>query len=162
LPIQAAKGYHRDLPAGEGGVDQLEITMMLGERFVFCTPMGGFLRLAGTLELSGLNHTIVPERLENLTDSAGQYLSGLESGQPKDDWVGLRPVTPDGLPIMGPAPTIEGLFIANGHAMLGLTLGPVTGKLLGDWIVQGRPPADMPTAGGTSRLDLPALRPDRF
>jgi len=163
MPIEAAKGYHRDLPAGEKGVKQLSITMMLGERYVFCTPMGGFLRLAGTLELSGLNHTIVPERLENLTDSARRYLSGLEGGQSRDDWVGLRPVTPDGLPVVGPAPGMEGLFVANGHAMLGLTLGPVTGKLLAEWIVEGQPPlAAEPGGAGGHGVDLSALRPARF
>ena len=154
LPIQAAKGYHRDLPfgsAGSEGVRQLNLTMMLGERYVFCTPMGGFLRLAGTLELSGTNHTIVKRRLENLTESAGRYLEGLEGGRSQDDWVGLRPVTPDGLPVVGPAPGLQGLFVANGHAMLGLTLGPITGKLLAGWIVEGAPSED-----------LSALRPDRF
>jgi D-amino-acid dehydrogenase len=163
LPIEPAKGYHRDLPAGDGGVQQLSHTLMLGERYVFCTPMGGFLRLAGTLELSGLNHTIVIERLENLTDSAGRYLSGLDGGSSQDDWVGLRPVTPDGLPVMGPAPDLDGLFIANGHAMLGLTLGPVTGKLLAEWIVEGVPPSAVHATGaGAPGVDLSALRPDRF
>jgi len=151
MPIQPAKGYHRDLPAGDGGIRQLNLTMMLGERYVFCTPMGDFLRLAGTLELSGLNHKILQRRLENLTDSAGRYLDGLEGGRSRDDWVGLRPVTPDGLPVVGPAPGLDGLFVANGHAMLGLTLGPVTGKLLAEWIVRGAPSED-----------LSALVPDRF
>jgi D-amino-acid dehydrogenase len=151
LPIQPAKGYHRDLPVGNGGIRQLNLTVMLGERYVFCTPMGDFLRLAGTLELSGLNHSVVRRRLENLTDSAGRYLTGLEGGNSRDDWVGLRPVTPDGLPVVGPTPGLDGLFLANGHAMLGLTLGPVTGKLLAEWIV-----------GGAPSEDLSALRPDRF
>jgi D-amino-acid dehydrogenase len=161
LPIQAAKGYHRDLPAGEGGVRQLTITMMLGERYVFCTPMGDFLRLAGTLELSGLNHTIIPERLQNLTHSASRYLSGLEGVPSREDWVGLRPVTHDGLPVMGPALGLEGLFIANGHAMLGLTLGPITGKILADWLL-GEGPPRVAAAPGDPPVDLTALSPDRF
>jgi len=147
LPIQPAKGYHQDLPVEVEGVPRLSITMMLGERHVFCTPMGDFLRLAGTLELSGLNHTIVPRRLENLMESARGYMAGLEGGRSRDNWVGLRPVTPDGLPMIGPAPDLEGLFVANGHAMLGLTLGPVTGKLLADWIVEGSPPESLSALG---------------
>jgi D-amino-acid dehydrogenase len=123
--------------------------------------MGEFLRLAGTLELSGLNHTIVPARLENLNHSASRYLSGLERGGSRHDWVGLRPVTPDGLPVIGPVPGIEGLFIATGHAMLGLTLGPITGKILADWIVEGEPPK-VAAAAGDPPVDLSALRPDRF
>ncbi len=152
LPIQPAKGYHSDIPVDEAGAPPLNITMMLGERYVFCTPMGDFLRLAGTLELSGLNHTIIPRRLENLTESAGRYLKGLDGAQSMDDWVGLRPVTPDGLPVLGPAPGLDGLFVANGHAMLGLTLGPITGKVLADWIVEGSPPEP----------GLVSFRPDRF
>lgn len=161
LPIQPAKGYHRDLPAGEGEAGHLKVTMMLGERYVFCSPMGGFLRLAGTLELSGLNHTVVPARLENLNHSASRYLTGLERARSRDDWVGLRPVTPDGLPVIGPAPGIEGLFVANGHAMLGLTLGPITGKIIADWIVEGEPPR-VTAAAGDPPVDLSVLRPDRF
>jgi D-amino-acid dehydrogenase len=130
----------------------MNLTMMFGERYVFCTPMGDFLRLAGTLELSGLNHAIIPRRLENLKESAGHYVKGLEGAHSRDDWVGLRPVTPDGLPVLGPAPGMEGLFVANGHAMLGLTLGPITGKLLADWIVEGIQPEPA----------LSSLLPNRF
>ncbi len=163
LPIEPAKGYHQDLPMVDQGIGQPSLTMMFGERYVFCTPMGDFLRLAGTLELSGLNHDIVPDRLHNLTGSARRYLAGLGVGESRDDWVGLRPVTPDGLPILGPAPGLDGLFIANGHAMLGLTLGPVTGKLLAEWILEGRPNSagQIPEAGAAG-VDLSALRPDRF
>ena len=124
---------------------------MLGERFVFCTPMGGFLRLAGTLELSGPNHRVLQPRLENLNQSAQEYLDGFGGDTSQDDWIGLRPCTPDGLPMVGPSPALTGLWVANGHAMLGLTLGPVTGKLLAEWILDGEP----------SR-DLTPLLPDRF
>ena len=65
--------------------------------------------------------------------------------------MGLRPCTPDGLPVLGPTPGLEGLWVANGHAMLGLTLGPVTGKLLSEWILDGAP-----------SMDISLLRPDRF
>lgn len=151
LPIQPAKGYHQDFAESSGSVPALSITCMLGERFVFCTPLGGFLRLAGTLEMSGLNHAIRPRRLENLSESADQYMDGFVTPESNDDWVGLRPCTPDGLPVAGPAPGLEGLWVANGHAMLGLTLGPITGKLLADWILQGKEPPEL----------LP-LAPDRF
>ena len=151
LPIQAAKGYHRDMVDEGGEAPEVGMTFMAGETFVFHTPMGGFLRLAGTLELSGTNHRMVPARLENLTDSARRYLEGLEGASSRDDWVGLRPVTPDGLPMVGPAPEADGLWVADGHAMLGLTLGPVTGKLLAEWMLDGAP-----------SLDLSLLRPDRF
>jgi D-amino-acid dehydrogenase len=149
--IQPAKGYHRDLADAKQSGPPLGNTCMLGERFVFCTPMGGGLRLAGTLELSGLNHDILEPRLKNLDESAGRYLDGLDGLESRDDWVGLRPCTPDGLPVIGPSPGLEGLWVSNGHAMLGLTLGPVTGQLLADWILDGKRPGI-----------LAALRPDRF
>jgi len=134
-----------------GAEPGLGITCMLGERYVFCTPMGGFLRLAGTLELSGRNHRMVGPRLRNLNESAAGYLEGMEGAESRDDWVGLRPVTPDGMPVVGRAPGLEGLYVANGHAMLGLTLGPVTGKLLSDLIL-----------GRELSRDITPLRPDRF
>jgi D-amino-acid dehydrogenase len=94
---------------------------------------------------------MVKPRLENLTLSASQFVEGIEGVTSVDDWVGLRPVTPDGLPVVGPAPEVDGLWVANGHAMLGLTLGPVTGRLLAQWILDGAPSED-----------LSLLRPQRF
>jgi D-amino-acid dehydrogenase len=161
LPIQPAKGYHRDLGGEAEETPPLRITAMLGERYVFCTPMGEFLRLAGTLELSGLNHEIVKPRLDNLQESAARYIVGMEGRSLENDWVGLRPVTPDGLPVLGPARGLDGLFVANGHAMLGVTLGPVSGKILAEWIVGGAPPR-VALSSDAPALDLAALRPDRF
>jgi len=151
LPIQAGKGYHRDREVGTGGAPSLSITCMLGERSVFCTPMDGFVRFAGTMEFSGLNHEIRQPRLEQLTESAKLYLTGVGDTESRSEWCGLRPCTPDGLPIVGPVPGCEGLFIATGHAMLGITLGPVTGKLVAEMLLDGAP---------SSNID--ALRVDRF
>ena len=124
---------------------------MLGERSVFCTPMDGFVRFAGTMEFSGLNHDIRQPRLEQLTQSAKLYLANVGDTESRSEWCGLRPCTPDGLPVVGPVPGCEGLFIATGHAMLGLTLGPVTGKLVAEMLLDGAP---------SSNID--ALRVDRF
>lgn len=150
LPMQGAKGYHRDRRMGESTPD-LRVTCTLGERFVFCTPMEGFIRFAGTLEFSGLNHEIRRPRLEHLTQAAERYLEGMAEGESDSEWCGLRPCTPDGLPMVGPVPGVSGLFLATGHAMLGLTLGPVTGKLISEMVLDGAP----------SR-DLTPLRVDRF
>jgi D-amino-acid dehydrogenase len=151
LPIQPGKGYHRDREVASGGAPPLNITCMLGERSVFCTPMDGFVRFAGTMEFSGLNHDIRRPRLEQLTESANVYLAGVGDTVSRSEWCGLRPCTPDGLPVVGPAPGCEGLLIATGHAMLGLTLGPVTGKLVAELVLDGAP----------SR-EISALRVDRF
>jgi D-amino-acid dehydrogenase len=151
LPIQAGKGYHRDRKVGTGGAPSLQVTCMLGERSVFCTPMSGFVRFAGTMEFSGFNHEIRGPRLEQLTESAKLYLTGVGDTESRSEWCGLRPCTPDGLPIVGPVPGCDGLHIATGHAMLGLTLGPVTGKLVAEALLDESP----------SR-NIDALRVDRF
>ena len=124
---------------------------LLVERAVFCTPLPGRLRLAGTLEFSGLNHDMRRPRLEQLTRSAEDYLDGIDAAPIVSEWCGLRPCTPDGLPAVGPLPGWEGVFAATGHAMLGLTFGPATGEALADLILAGE--SDSPLAG---------LDPSRF
>ncbi len=139
LPIQAGKGYHRDLKVGSGGAPPLDITCVFSETSVFCTPLNGFVRFAGTMEFSGVNHKIRRSRLEQLTTAAADYLQTIETTDTQSEWCGLRPCTPDGLPIIGPVPGHTGLFVATGHGMLGLTLAPVTGKLIADYVLDGEP-----------------------
>lgn len=150
-PLQAAKGYHSDRVVREGQTPPLRVTCMLGERSVFCTPMEGFVRFAGTLEFSGVNHEIRRSRLEQLTTSAKQYLEGVGEAEARSEWCGLRPCIADGLPVVGPVPGCRGAYVATGHAMLGLTLGPVTGMLVSEYVLDGAP-----------SLDLTAFRLDRF
>lgn len=137
LPIQAGKGYHRDLVPREGA-PSLSTTCIFGETSVFCTPMGDFTRLAGTLEFSGVNHELRRSRLEQLTTAAKRYVDGVGDGPARSEWCGLRPCTPDGMPFIGPVPGQDGLFVATGHAMLGLTLGPVTGQMISEQVLEGR------------------------
>ena len=138
LPVRAGKGYHRDLELGEGGARPLGSAYVLAEASVFCTPMAGFTRVAGTLEFSGVNHELRRGRLERLTAAAETYLSGMRGAVIRSEWCGLRPCTPDGIPYVGPVPGRSGLFVATGHAMLGLTLGPVTGKLIEGYVLERR------------------------
>jgi D-amino-acid dehydrogenase len=139
LPLQPAKGYHRDRDPEKGGAPPLRNTVMLGEKSVFCTPMDGFVRFAGTLEFSGVNHEIRQPRLEQLTNAARFYLDGMADQAALSEWCGLRPCVSDGLPVIGPVPGLVGLFLATGHGMLGLTLGPVTGRLVADCMLDGKP-----------------------
>jgi D-amino-acid dehydrogenase len=151
LPQQAAKGYHLDCKPADASTPCLRQACVLGEKLVFCTPMDGFVRFAGTLELSGVNHQIRRPRLEQLAAAAKRYLLGDQGWRPFSEWCGLRPCLPDGLPAVGPVAACDGLYIATGHAMQGLTLGPITGRLVSDYVVDGKP-----------SLDVGALRPDRF
>jgi D-amino-acid dehydrogenase len=151
LPLQPAKGYHIDRDPSEGGSTPLDLPCLLGERGIFCTPMGAFVRFAGTLEFSGMNHELRRNRLDQLARSASLYLRNLGPAPNLSEWCGLRPCLPDGLPAVGPVPGVEGLFLATGHAMMGLTLGPGTGQRVAEMVL-----------GGTLPLPDDPLRVDRF
>jgi D-amino-acid dehydrogenase len=150
-PMQPAKGYHRDRDPKAGRTPALRNTCVLGEKSVFCTPMDGFVRFAGTLEFSGLNEAIRQPRLAQLTNAAKLYFDGMGDDTALSEWCGLRPCMSDGLPVIGPVPGMGGLFLASGHGMLGLTLGPVTGHLVAEYVLEGR-----------VSVDLSAARVDRF
>jgi D-amino-acid dehydrogenase len=123
----------------------------LGEARAAITPMRETLRFGGTLELAGLDFSINERRLNAIVRAARRYLVDMGELETVEIWRGLRPCTPDGLPIIGRPPAFDNLIVAAGHAMLGMSLGPITGKLVAQ-IVCGEPPA----------LDLRALRPERF
>ncbi|MGD8727455.1 MAG: FAD-dependent oxidoreductase [Gemmatimonadales bacterium] len=143
LPLQAAKGYHEDRVPRRGQTPALRQTCMLGEASVFCTPMGGFIRFAGTLEFSGINGRMRRSRLDQLTKAADSYLHGMGDATAQSQWCGLRPCLSDGLPVVGPILGLRGAFVATGHAMLGLTLGPVTGQLIAEYVLDEEPSMDV-------------------
>ena len=87
LPLQPAKGYHRDYPHGKG-VPALRLPCILGESYVFCTPIADHLRLAGTLEFSGFNLDVRRERLEQLSRAAELYYRDVDLPAPSSEWVG--------------------------------------------------------------------------
>ena len=130
LPVQPGKGYHRDYRVGPGGAPPIQAPCVLSEASVFCIPMEGFVRFAGTMEFSGHNKVMRRARLEQLTSAGRTCFPDLGYGEPTSEWCGLRPMASDGLPIMGPLGDVEGLSVATGHGMLGLTLGPVTGQMI--------------------------------
>jgi D-amino-acid dehydrogenase len=151
IPVQPAKGYHADRSLGDPGTPTLSVPCLLGERAVFCSSMDDHVRFAGTLEFSGRNLDMRRDRLEQLDAAARRYFTVTDLSEPTSEWCGLRPCTPDGLPVIGRVPGYEGAYVANGHAMLGLTLGPVTGSLVADLVLRGAP-----------TLDIQAFRPERF
>ena len=151
VPMEAGKGYHRNITRPTRPTHCLKVATVLAEKHVAVTPMGNVLRLSGTVEFSGINDRLVPKRLDMLTTAARQYLKGLGQSQTISEWCGLRPCTADGLPVVGWAPRPAGVFIATGHARMGFTLGPITGRLAAECILDGRP-----------SLDLTPMRVDRF
>ncbi len=148
LPIEPAKGYAVTVPRP---VALPELPLYEAASHVAITPMGDRLRLAGTLELAGLDMRIRWNRVAAIRRGAGEALAGAAQLEPLELWRGLRPCTPDGLPIIGRAPRHDNLIVAAGHCMLGLGLGPITGKLVAQ-LVNGREP----------EIDLAPLRVERF
>ena len=113
--------------------------------------MGGTLRLAGTIEFSGINDYVVQKRLNMLQIGVRKYIRGIGTSQSLSFWSGLRPCIADGLPAVGPTARIRGVYFATGHAMMGFTLGPVTGRIISECIVDGK-----------TDTDITLLSPDRF
>ena len=101
--------------------------------------MGSKLRLAGTLELAGLDSTINYRRVKTVVQGAQRYLNGGERFSTDNTWAGLRPTTPDGMPIIGRVSAHPNLVIATGHATIGMTLGPITGKLVSEIVCENKP-----------------------
>ena len=143
LPLTAGKGYSflRRLRTRPGR------PIHFGDIKVAVTPLPRGLRVAGTMELSGNNEILRRSRARAIARGAAQYFDGwddLEPGgsadAPDELWVGRRPLTPDGLPILDRVDPFENLFVATGHSMLGVTLGPASGQSMAEFILTGRRP----------------------
>jgi len=128
--LQPGKGYRINV-AQETNIT---IPAVLLEAKVAVTPMDGFTRFSGTMEIDKINHKINPIRVNAIANSASKYYHGLQiSTQDKEAaQCGLRPVTPDGLPYIGKTSQYKNLTFATGHAMMGWSLGPATGKLVSE------------------------------
>ena len=134
MPIEGGKGYHVDLEPAAGDPGR---PVWFQESRVIATPLPGRLRLAGTLELAGLDESVSRVRVEAIVKAARKGIAGLDGRRVLEVWRGLRPCTPDGLPLVGRSETPDNLVLASGHAMMGLTLAPVTGRLVGEIVDRG-------------------------
>ena len=148
VPIQPAKGYSLTYRRPSSGPT---IPLLPAEGRFSVTPMGEFLRFGGTLELAGMDLSINRRRVEALRRKALACIEGGESLELLEIWRGLRPCTPDGLPLVGRSRRFDNLVLAAGHAMVGMSLGPVTGKVVAQL-----------AGGGTPPVDIRLLDPDRF
>lgn len=134
LPIQAGKGY--SITVHEPSV-RLRYPLYLGDARVVLSPFTNTLRVAGTLELSGLNTQVTRSHIESIKRVADRHVAGWRVGASEDLWAGLRPLAPDGLPVIGRAPHFSNLFVATGHGMLGVTLAPTTAVHIADVMCTG-------------------------
>ena len=134
LPIQPGKGYHREVAVGPGGAPTMRVACTNRETGIICTPLDGRVRFVGTMEFTGYDLELNPVRLEQLTLKPRAWLPTLGDAPPVSEWCGLRPMSPDGLPFVGPLGDIAGLSVAVGHGNLGLTLSAVTGQMVANQI----------------------------
>lgn len=138
VPLRAGRGYSFTSPT----TGPVPGPLYLPEARVACTPLAEGLRVAGTMEFRDIDAPLYPARIDSIATSAAPYLTGVDLDRRTDEWVGSRPVTADGLPLIG-ATRIPGLYVAGGHGMWGFTQGPATGRLLARAVATGNTPASM-------------------
>lgn len=150
IPMQAGKGYSLTLPNPK----QLPaLCSICTEARLAVTPMDGSLRVGGTMEMAGTDESITARRVRGITRAFPDYFPAFS----EDDfaevkpWSGLRPVSPDGMPYLGRTQRWKNLTLATGHAMMGLSLAPATGKIVADLL-----------SGEKSPVALELMSPDRF
>ena len=148
LLLQAGKGYRINTQNPTG----ITIPAILAEAKAAVTPMHGFTRFAGTMEIAGVNHNINKIRVEAIANAVSKYYPNIKLTTEEKDAAaaGLRPVSPDGLPYIGKSNKCKNLTIATGHAMMGWSMSTATGKLVSEIISEQKP-----------SLDLTPYNPDR-
>ncbi|MEV7009514.1 FAD-dependent oxidoreductase [Streptosporangium sp. NPDC051022] len=136
VPVRAGRGYSFTVPTDRPVPGPVYLPAVR----VACTPYQGKLRVAGTMEFRDADAPLAQARVDAIIASARPLLTGVSWEERTDTWVGPRPVTPDGRPLVG-ATNAPGRFVAGGHGMWGFTHGPVTGRMLAEQITTGKQPA---------------------
>ncbi len=137
LPIQGGKGYSFSFQSESPPSHPL----YLGESKVGVTAFeGGRVRVAGTMEFSGLDLKLNPKRIRSIVSHAQNYLAERPQPPMNEPWVGMRPLTVDGLPAIGRDPNLENVYYSTGHSMLGVTLAPATAEALAESMSTGSTP----------------------
>jgi len=152
LPMQAGKGYSTTLQQPEG--KKLNIPSILLEARVAITPMGeNHIRFGGTMEIGGINQDINMSRVRGIIKAVPEFFPDYPIQVPAQNkvWSGLRPCSPDGLPYIGRTNKYKNLIIASGHAMMGLSLAPGTGKLVQEIIDHQ-----------ATSIDISMYKPERY
>jgi len=150
LPLQAGKGYSFTLPVMKKNI---RVPSILVEARVAVTPMGDAIRFGGTMEISGIDSGVNMRRVKGIVDAIPDYYPEMNVLLPKkeDVWEGLRPCSPDGLPYLGRLTQFKNVIMATGHSMMGLSLGPATGKLVTEIVNEAN-----------LSMNIEAFNPERF
>lgn len=138
VPLETERGYHAMLP---DPTISLGLPILHKSRSFGMTPMEEGIRVAGTVEIAGLDAPPDERRAQVLHEHAKRLFPKLEAGEPRL-WMGHRPSTPDSLPVLGPAPGHRSLFLCFGHGHFGMTGGPPSGKLVAQLAAGQQPGLD--------------------
>lgn len=135
MVVQAGRGYSFTVP-----VDPMpEVPLYFPHERVACTPLGDRYRIAGMMEFRRHEEPLDPRRIQAIVRATEPLIAGADFNDRVDEWVGSRPVTPDGLPLVGPTLSPR-VIAAGGHGMWGITQGPLTGKLITEYVTTGDVP----------------------
>jgi D-amino-acid dehydrogenase len=137
LPLEGGKGYHIDFGRTDGDP---RIPAWVQETWTIATPLPDCLRLSGTLELAGLDLSISQPRVDAIRRGGERWFRGLTGRSVLETWAGLRPCLPDGLPAIG---WLDRVVVATGHAMKGVSLAPITGRLVAQLVAGEQPDQDL-------------------
>ena len=150
LPLQGGKGYSFML--NDVGKN-VKIPAIMLEARATATPMNSNLRFAGTMEIAGTDLSVNMKRVSGIVNAINQYYPEISVSmpQPENVWRGLRPCSPDGLPYIGRLKNHKNITLATGHGMMGISLGPATGKLVSQIVLNE-----------VTEMDLEAFNPLRF
>jgi D-amino-acid dehydrogenase len=135
VPVQAGRGYSFTVPVERPVFGPI----YLPDVRVACTPLNGKLRVTSMLELRRPEAPASAAVVDAIVDSAGQFFDGVRWTERDETWVGPRPLSPDGRPLVGPV-LDNRIFVAGGHGMWGMKQGPATGRLLAEQITTGKQP----------------------
>jgi D-amino-acid dehydrogenase len=136
LPVQAGRGYSFSVAVQPAPTHPLYFP----RQRVACTPMDGRLRVAGMMEFTDADDPFRDRRSRALGRTAAALLDGADWAGRRQEWVGARPCTADGLPLVG-ATSSRRVFVCGGHGMWGMVLGPVSGQLLAGLMSTGEAPS---------------------
>jgi D-amino-acid dehydrogenase len=139
LPVEAGKGYSFELRPRQ----MPRHALLLLEPHVGCSPLGGRLRIAGTMEFSGVNARLDRRRVQSIVQGAGKMIDGWEGFDEDSVWCGLRPIAPDGLPIIDRHPRLGNVFFAGAYSMLGMTIAAPAAESLASFVLTGERPAEL-------------------
>jgi D-amino-acid dehydrogenase len=135
LSFEAAKGYSVTA-VGSGTVPRH--ALYLAEAKVGGSPFGEHVRFAGSFDLTGVDSSLRRRRIGSIIRSAVPYLRDWRPEATELEWAGLRPYPADNLPLLGPAPGLDGLFVATGHGRMGITMAPATGEAVREMVLENR------------------------